>query len=79
MRTAELTLPPTDNDELLPPGTRVDVRNRLDGGWAKGFEIIDSSDRGYELRRTSDGSALPMTFGFDDVRKERRKSNNWWY
>lgn len=79
MRTAELTLPPTDQPELLPPGTRVDVRNRLDGRWAKGFEVLESTDAGYRLLRTSDGCTLPMVFSADDVRTERRKSANWWY
>ncbi len=69
---------PTPSTELLASGTRVDVRNRLDGRWAKGFEVVESSADGYQLRRTSDGFTLPMVFATADVRPERRRSN-WWY
>ena len=90
MRTAELTLTPTDEpeplpqgdarplDELLPAGTRVDVRNTLDGRWTKGFEILEAGPAGYRLRRASDGRTLPTTFSTDDVRREKR-SGTWWY
>jgi hypothetical protein len=35
------------------------------------------ADRGYRLRRRSDREVLPVTFPFDDVRRERRNSM-WW-
>lgn len=62
----------------LEPGTRVEVRNRLDGRWTKGFEVIEITADAYRLRRLSDGMELPLPFAADSVRKERR-SGTWWY
>lgn len=64
-------------DDALAPGTRVEVRRRFDGHWATGFEVAEKVDDAYRLRRLSDGSVLPTTFGADDVRQERRRSM-WW-
>ena len=61
----------------LTPGTKVEVRNGFDGRWSKGFEILDANGEGYRLRRLSDGSVLPRTFGDDLVRRERRDTL-WW-
>jgi hypothetical protein len=65
-------------EPVLTPGTRVEVRNRLDGDWSRGFVIIDGDARGYRLRRLSDGGELPLAFTDDEVRKERRRGT-WWY
>lgn len=62
----------------LRPGTRVEVRKRLDGDWARGFEVVDGGPDGYRLRRLSDGGELPLTFSDDDVRKEKKRGT-WWY
>jgi hypothetical protein len=75
------TAEPTEPDVAEPrlrPGTRVEVRKRLDGDWARGFEILDARPDGYRLRRLSDGGELPLTFADDDVRKEKRRGT-WWY
>lgn len=54
-------------------GTPVRVRNRFDRRWTSGFEIEssrDAEDHGrslYLLRRRSDGSTLPVTFGEDEL------------
>ncbi len=64
--------------EPLMPGARVEVRNRLDGRWARGFEVIGHSPGGYRLRRLSDGMELPLPFAEADVRRERRRGM-WWY
>jgi hypothetical protein len=37
----------------------VEVRNRYDGRWAEGFEVIEERPAGYLLRRRSDGAVLP--------------------
>ena len=66
-------------EEYLKPGTRVEVRSRFDGAWARGFEIAEVLDRAYRLRRLSDGSVLPTEFECDDVRKERKRQGFWWY
>ena len=62
----------------LPPGTRVEVRNRFDGSWARGFVVASVDDDGrYRITRRSDGDVLPTTFDRDDVRRERRRET-WW-
>lgn len=64
-----------------PPGTRVEVRNRFDGRWARGFEVIAADPSGYRVRRLSDGNELPTWFVDADVRAEKPKRRNgtWWY
>jgi len=58
----------------ITPGTPVEVRSTFDRGWKRGFTVADcdrdGEDRptGYVLRRLSDGSVLPATFGPDAVR-----------
>jgi hypothetical protein len=59
----------------LTPGTRVQVRNRFDGGWSPSpFEVAEavepnpSGTQMYLVRRLSDGVVLPAQFGDDDVR-----------
>jgi hypothetical protein len=65
-------------DPILPPGTHVEVRNRLDGRWVRGFEVMRTDGGGYRLRRLSDGGELPVVFSDDDVRREKRRGT-WWY
>jgi hypothetical protein len=60
------------------PGTRVEVRNRLDGRWTRGFEVIEAIGDAYRLRRLSDGMELPLPFDGEHLRKERR-GGTWWY
>lgn len=64
--------------ELLPIGTKVEVRRRFDQHWARGFEVAGHVGDGYQLRRMSDGEVLPVAFDPDSLRKERKKST-WWY
>jgi hypothetical protein len=64
-------------DPLLEPGTRVEVKRRFDAKWSRGFEVLDHASDGYRLVRLSDGTTLPVPFGPDDVRPERR-NNSWW-
>jgi hypothetical protein len=64
----------------LDPGAEVEVRNRFDGRWAKGFEITRTTSQGYQVRRVSDGRVLPTVFDGRDIRPRReRKRNSWWY
>jgi hypothetical protein len=63
---------------VLEPGTRVEVRQRFDRRWTRGFEVVEASADGYRLRRRSDGSVLPGVFSSSDVRVERRKQGLWW-
>jgi hypothetical protein len=62
-------------------GTRVEARNRFDGHWSRGFEIVDVVPDPppplYRLRRRSDGNVLPADFRADDLREERRRGT-WW-
>ena len=70
--------PPQPRPGSYPESTRVEVRNRFDGSWAKGFEVAEVTESGYRIRRASDASVLPTEFAADQVRKERGRSNNWW-
>ena len=65
--------------EALEPGTRVEVRARFDGHWARGFEVVTTDPVGYRVRRMSDGSTLPVAFEPGDVRAERKRQGMWWY
>ena len=67
-------------DEPLTPGTRIEVRNRLDGRWSRGFEIVAVEDDGYRVRRMSDERVLPGLFGAADIRRPRdRRRDMWWH
>ncbi len=65
----------------VQPGTRVEVRQRFDARWSRGFEVAERLDENglsrYRVRRKSDGSILPALFDEDDLREERRRST-WW-
>lgn len=68
------------DDDALQPGTRVEVRNRFEGRWTRGFEVTSIVEDGYQVRRLSDGSELPTVFVADDVRAEKKRSHDmWWY
>jgi hypothetical protein len=55
------------------------VRNRYQGTWVRGFEVAETTDGGYRIRRLSDGSVLGEIFSRDDVRRERRRQGFWWH
>ena len=40
----------------------MDVRNRYQGTWVRGFEVAEVSPDGYRIRRMSDGSTLGELF-----------------
>jgi hypothetical protein len=63
----------------LAPGTKVDVRNRYQGTWVRGFEVAEYTPDGYRIRRLSDGSILGDLFSRDDVRRERKRQGFWWH
>jgi hypothetical protein len=63
----------------LTPGTKVDVRNRYQGTWVRGFEVAEATEDGYRIRRLSDGSILGDFFSRDDVRRERKRQGFWWH
>jgi hypothetical protein len=60
----------------------VEVRSRFDQAWARGFEVAEQvpglAEPSYRVRRRSDGSVLPVLFGGDEVREERRRNDMWW-
>ena len=69
-------------DPGVDVGTRVEVRSRFDQQWARGFEVVESvrgPSPGYLIRRRSDGSILPLVFTVEEVREERRRTNNMWW
>ncbi len=54
--------------DVLATGTRVAVRNRYQGSWSEGFEVVQLTVEGYRLRRESDRYLLPAAFDANDVR-----------
>ena len=64
-------------DDLLPHGTRVEVKSRFDGKWARGFAIEHGNAEGYTVRRELDGVLLPERFPADEVRIEKRHLRFW--
>ena len=58
-----------DVDDSLPSGVRVQIRSRFDGTWSSGFEVFAAQPSGgYLVRRVSDCSVLPVTFGETELR-----------
>ena len=58
----------------------MDVRDRYQGSWVRGFEVAEVADDGrYLIRRLSDGSVLPESFERDTVRRQRGRHSTWWY
>lgn len=84
MRVATYAAPMTDTEAPggpttgpgLPVGTRVEVRSDFDGSWESGFVVEAVTDRGYRLRRESDGAELPE-LPHQRVRRRRSRST-WW-
>jgi hypothetical protein len=66
------------NERVLAVGTPVEVRNRFDARWVRGFVVDEQVDGGYRLRRVSDEQLLPSVFTSDEVRREHRRGQ-WWY
>jgi hypothetical protein len=65
------------DDDFLEHGARVEVRQRFDGKWSKGFVVESANDEGYTVRRELDGVVLPERFPPDDVRHEKRHLLFW--
>ena len=51
-------------------GTPVMVRNRFDGAWVPGFELVGVDEQSYEVRRKSDHVVLPARFDESEVLPE---------
>jgi len=51
-------------------GTPVEVRNRFCSSWSRGFEVAETTRRGYWLRRQSDCYVLPAEFVATEVRRQ---------
>ena len=65
-------------DAALRTGTPVDVRSRFVGSWSRGFEVAEQvAERGYRLRRVSDGTVLPDVFSDDEIRPQRQRRDGW--
>ena len=64
---------PDDSAEgVIPAGTEVEVRNRYQGEWCTGFEVVDSTADGYLVRRSADGRLMPERFPAQVIRDRRR-------
>jgi hypothetical protein len=65
-------------EQVLDAGTHVEVRNRFDARWTRGFVVAEVVGDGYRILRSSDEALLPSLFTADEVRRERRRGQ-WWY
>jgi hypothetical protein len=63
----------------LSPGEKVEVRRRFDAQWARGFEVVEVNDGGVRVRRLSDGEVLPVEFPVNDIRRARKRANDFWW
>jgi len=52
----------------MAPGARVEVFSSFTATWVRGFEIASTFSDGYQVRRLSDRSVLPKTFGIGELR-----------
>ena len=50
----------TERQSELMPGTQVEVLNGFQHSWSPGFEVAAVDQRGYRVRRRSDGAVLPV-------------------
>lgn len=67
--------------QQYPPGTEVEIRNKLDRVWSDGFRVVCAAgEHSYRIARNSDGSELPTVIDQADVRRPRKRSKNslWW-
>ena len=65
--------------EELSPGDKVEVRSRFNAQWARGFQVVDVTENRVRVRRASDGEILPAEFDEEDVRKARKRANDFWW
>jgi diguanylate cyclase (GGDEF)-like protein len=66
---------------MSQPSFPIDVRNRFDGSWSSGFEVVEtaihpcgSGSVRYRVRRVMDGVVIPEWFGSEDVSWRRDDS-----
>jgi hypothetical protein len=57
----------TGTRALIAPGAFVEVLTSF-ATWTRGFRIERAGPHGYTVARTSDGTLLPVEFGFEQVR-----------
>ena len=58
----------TEVQSELVPGTQVEVLNGYQRSWSPGFEVAAVDQRGYRVRRHSDGAVLPVVMPARRVR-----------
>jgi hypothetical protein len=65
--------------DQLSAGDKVEVRRRFDAQWSRGFEVVEVAEQGVRVRRISDGEILPVVFSEIDIRKARKRANDFWW
>jgi hypothetical protein len=65
--------------DQLSAGDKVEVRRRFDAQWSRGFEVVEVAEKGVRVRRISDGEILPVVFPEIDIRKARKRANDFWW
>ena len=79
-----MALDPTEDDESkarpLAIGDAVEVRDKFERSWVRGFKVSKVNLENYLVwvTRNSDGLSMPEPFKIEDVHKEKKK-NMWWF
>lgn len=68
-----------DRTEPLEAGIRVEVRQRFDQRWTRGFAIAETRGDRFLIRRLSDGTVLPTEFTSEELRPERKRRQGMWW
>lgn len=67
-------MPEARRHPMWHTGIPVKVRNRFDGAWVAGFELVGIEEQTYEVRRRSDHVVLPARFDESEVLPESEPS-----
>jgi hypothetical protein len=62
----------------LAVGQPVQVWCRSFGKWVDGFAVVDWSNEGCRVQRSSDGCELPVRFSLDEIAFQRPDSPTGW-
>ncbi len=63
-----MSIAPFDRSSLFVRGETVEVRDRFQGGWHRGYVVDEVTAGGYRVMRTADSKLLPVDFNAGDLR-----------
>ena len=83
----DTTRPPTELNVIRLAASSRPLFNAADSfyakkgstQWSRGFEIVEVTDKGIRVRRTSDREVIPAEFAAEDVRPAHKRANDFWW